>query len=88
MIKLIKETVARLRQFLFTSFKSKNNGEIEGKEDRYSVFYKYGDEANDFYLTRKQAMKLADELEKKGHEVIVAKLLPDKKWMVEYATQS
>ena len=44
-------------------------------EERYSVFYKYGDEANDNMLTKEQAMKLAHNLEDDGYDVIVAELV-------------
>lgn len=52
----------------------------------YSVFYKHGDEANDSYLTKEQAMSLAHELESKGYETIVARLLPNNEWKVVHQT--
>jgi len=56
------------------------------EEAKYSVFYKDGDEANDYYLTKQQAMSLAMEIEADGYEVIVAKLLPNNEWDVVYKT--
>jgi len=61
--------------------------EYTESDEKYSVFYKYGDEANDNYLTKKEAMKLATELEKDKYEVIVAKLLPNDEWSVVYETK-
>ena len=58
----------------------------EQQEANYSVFYKDGDEANDSYLTKEQAMSLAMRIEDDGYEVIVAKLLPNNEWDVIYET--
>ena len=46
-------------------------------EKNFSVFYKYGDEANDEMLTKDEAMKLAKECEENGYDVIVAELVGD-----------
>ena len=46
-------------------------------EERYTVFYRYGDEANDCLLTRDDALSLANTLELDGHEVIVAECTDD-----------
>ncbi len=58
----------------------------EQEEANYSVFYKDGDEANDSYLTKEQAMSLAMRIEDDGYEVIVARLLPNNEWDVIYET--
>lgn len=47
------------------------------EKKNYSVFFKDGDEANDFYLSRDKAMKLARQLEAEGYEVIVTKKVND-----------
>lgn len=52
----------------------------------YSVFFKDGDEANDFYLSREEAMKLARNLEAQGFEVLVAKW-EDDMWKTVYETE-
>ena len=46
-------------------------------EAKYSVFYRYGDEANDEMLTKDEAMKLAKDCEENGYDVIVAELVDD-----------
>lgn len=43
-------------------------------ENCYSVFYKYGDEANDYLLSKKEALELAANLEDEGYEVIVVNM--------------
>lgn len=53
---------------------------------RYSVFFKNGDETNYAYMDRNHAMKLAEDLEEDGYEVIVAKLLPNGGWQTVYET--
>ena len=53
----------------------------------YCVFYKYGDAANDNYLTKTESFTLAKQLEADGYEVIVAKLaLKDNTWVTIYET--
>ena len=51
------------------------------REDRYTVFYKDGDEVNDYMLTYQDAMDCAKETELDGYEVIVCELVGD-----EYVT--
>lgn len=46
-------------------------------EEIYSVFFKDGDEATDRYLSRKDALSLAEKLKNEGYEVIVSKLVKD-----------
>lgn len=60
---------------------------IEKESENYSVFYKYGDEANSSYLSKSEAMSLAESLEMDGYEVIVARLLPTDKWEMIYKTR-
>lgn len=56
-------------------------------EDKYSVFYKDGDEANDYYLSKQDALNLAKELESENYEVIVAKKLGNDEWETIYETK-
>lgn len=55
-------------------------------ENCYSVFYKDGDEANDYYLSKRDALELAMNLEDDGYEVIVAKDLGND-WETIYETK-
>lgn len=55
--------------------------------EKYSVFYKDGDEANDSYLSRDDAMKLAHNLESDGYEVIVCRLDGDYWFALEAAAE-
>lgn len=60
---------------------------IKKKVENYSVFYKNGDEANNSYLSKSEAMSLAESLESDGYEVIVARLLPNDEWETIYETR-
>lgn len=51
--------------------------------ERYSVFYKDGDEANDNYLTKNEALCLAHDLDRDGHDVMVCKLIGEE-WETVY----
>lgn len=64
----------------------RNVDQLAVNEAVYSVFYKNGDEANDFFLTWDEALSLAEELEEDGYEVTVAKHLPDGGWETIHET--
>lgn len=59
----------------------------KNNEKCYSVFYKDGDEANDHYLTKREALSLAMSIEEQGYRVIVAKDLGHR-WETIYKTES
>ena len=44
----------------------------------YSVFFVGGDEANDHYLSEREAYELASKLDSEGYEIIVCKLVRNK----------
>lgn len=60
--------------------------ESSDDDKKYAVFYKDGEEANDYYLSNHEAMLLAMELEDAGNDVIVAKLI-DNEWQTVYETK-
>lgn len=78
-------TESQLRQIVKESIKKILKENLHN--DVYSVFYKNGDEANDNYLSKSQAMSLAMSLENDGYEVIVARLLPNDEWETIYKTR-
>lgn len=85
--KNMKKTIteSQLRQIVKGSIKKVLKENLHN--DVYSVFYKNGDEANDNYLSKSQAMSLAMSLENDGYEVIVARLLPNDEWETIYETR-
>lgn len=85
--KNMKKTIteSQLRQIVKESIKKVLKENLHN--DVYSVFYKNGDEANDNYLSKSQAMSLAMSLENDGYEVIVARLLPNDEWETIYKTR-
>lgn len=63
------------------------DNKVVSNENCYSVFYKDGDEANEGYLSKRDAFSLAMNIEDKGYGVIVAKNLGDH-WETIYQTEA
>lgn len=72
---VVRLTESKLKQIVSESVKRVLSENQMSDENCYSVFYKDGDEANDYYLSKRDALELAMNLEDNGYEVIVAKNL-------------
>ena len=83
---VVRLTESKLKQIVSESVKRVLRENQMSDENCYSVFYKDGDEANDYYLSKRDALELAMNLEDNGYEVIVAKNLGND-WETIYETK-